>query len=128
VDAVPRPRTPPDEAISIEVRQESGAQVVAVAGEIDIATEPRLRIALRRALEADAPGPVVVDLTAVVFIASTGLAALAHARRLAGQQGRLLRLVVDPGRSAAADPIMITGINQLIDTYDDLASAISGRG
>lgn len=54
---------------------------VAVAGEVDIETAPRMRTVL---LDVVAAGqPVVVDLGAVTFMDSSGLAALIVAQRAA---------------------------------------------
>ena len=54
-------------------------------GELDIATAPRMMSALNEAL-ADMKSALVVDLSNVVFMDSTGLALLINARR------RVLRL------------------------------------
>ena len=56
-------------------------------GEIDIATAPRMIAALNEAL-ADMPLPLVVDLSQVVFMDSTGLALLMNARRRARRRGQ----------------------------------------
>jgi anti-anti-sigma factor len=65
------------------------ASLVAVTGELDIATVTRLDQALRRA-ETDA-GLVVLDLRALEFIDSTGAhLVLAAARRIRQAGGRLV--------------------------------------
>src|SRR5712672_762140 len=62
------------EALTIRVRRDRGYTVVAVAGEVDIATVARLR---ERLFELAASGrPLVVDLDQVSFIDSAGLGAL----------------------------------------------------
>jgi anti-sigma B factor antagonist len=125
VDGDTRPHRPRD-SISIEERRDDRACVVAVSGEIDLATAPLLRAALARALEPEGPGPIVVlDLRRVVFIASIGLAAIVHAHRAASRGGRILRLVVDASRPAVTEPLAATGIGGLIDTYDDLDAAVA---
>ena len=65
------------EALTIEVRRGRGVAIVTVAGEIDIATAPRLR---ERLFELAAGGrPLVADLDRVSFIDSAGLSALVGA-------------------------------------------------
>src|SRR5439155_10581470 len=65
------------EALTIRVRREQGYAIVAVAGEVDIATVTRLR---ERLFELAASGrTLVVDLDQVSFIDSAGLAALVGA-------------------------------------------------
>ena len=65
------------EALTIRVRRDRGYAIVAVAGEVDIATVTRLR---ERLFELAASGrTLVVDLDQVSFIDSSGLAALVGA-------------------------------------------------
>jgi anti-anti-sigma factor len=69
------------EALTIRVRRDRGYAIVAVAGEVDIATVTRLR---ERLFELAASGrTLVVDLDQVSFIDSAGLAALVGAARRA---------------------------------------------
>jgi anti-sigma B factor antagonist len=63
---------------------------VAVAGEVDIDTAPRMRLALAAALAA--ASRVVVDLGAVTFMDSSGLAALIATHQKAAATGATLRL------------------------------------
>ena len=63
-----------------------GYELLAVTGEIDIATSPRLIAALNEAV-TDSSDSVVVDLAGVEFMDSTGLALLARQhRRLRGRR------------------------------------------
>jgi anti-sigma B factor antagonist len=79
------------EALTIRVRREQGYAVVAVAGEVDIATVTRLR---ERLFELAASGrTLVVDLDQVSFIDSAGLAALVGAARRAAAHGASLQVV-----------------------------------
>jgi anti-sigma B factor antagonist len=55
------------------------AVVVTAAGEIDVATGPRLRADLSEALDNPDAVPVVLDLTEVTFLSSTGIAVLVDA-------------------------------------------------
>jgi anti-sigma B factor antagonist len=67
---------------------------VAVSGEVDIDTAPRMRRALLEAVEAGQP--VVVDLGAVTFMDSSGLAALIVAQRAAQAAGATVELAEVP--------------------------------
>ena len=79
------------EALTIRVRPEQGYAVVAVAGEVDIATVTRLR---ERLFELAASGrTLVVDLDQVSFIDSAGLAALVGTARRAAAHGTRLQVV-----------------------------------
>jgi len=63
-----------------------------VDGQVDMHTSPELRRHLRKALEAK-NSPVVVDLSSVSFIDSSGLATLIEALQGVGRYGGKLRLV-----------------------------------
>jgi anti-sigma B factor antagonist len=70
--------------------------VLVVQGEIDLGTAPTLRSALRTVL-AHHTGPVVVDLSEVPFMDSTGVHVLAFALRRLESQNRALTVVCDEG-------------------------------
>jgi anti-sigma B factor antagonist len=74
--------------LSIDVRSRGARHVViAVAGEIDMATAPELADALRPYGQCD----VTVDLAAVEFLDSSGMTVLIHARKRLRQTGHSLR-------------------------------------
>ena len=91
---------------SVQERDEAGVRVIAVAGELDIATAPDLCARLDASRSTRRPR-LLVDLTAVDFCDSTGLRALlgaasevrAHGGRFAivcpptGEVARLLEIV-----------------------------------
>ena len=58
----------------------SAVLTVAVAGEMDIEDRPEVLRALTSALESTPPPVLVLDLTAVTFIDSSGLASLVNVR------------------------------------------------
>jgi anti-sigma B factor antagonist len=67
------------------------AAVFVVEGQVDMHTSPDLRTQLRGALQEKAT-PVVVDLTSVAFIDSSGLATLIEALQATNKYGGRLRL------------------------------------
>src|SRR6185436_11151109 len=79
-------RVPMMQPLSLNVSRSNGSTVVAVAGEIDMATAPELA----NVLNDFAQDSVLVDLSAVTFIDSSGLATLANAHtRMSSAGGRL---------------------------------------
>lgn len=82
--------------LNVERTRSDGYDVLTVEGELDIATAPRMISALNEAL-ADADVPLVVDLTRVVFMDSTGLALLMNARRRAQRSQRGFAIVCPDG-------------------------------
>jgi anti-anti-sigma factor len=80
-----------------EERLEDGTRVIALRGELDVATVGRLRHALGSAIEDQSAKLVVVDLVEVTFIDSTGLMTLLNAlRRLVRRRGRLVLACSNP--------------------------------
>lgn len=84
------------EELTIISARDGDVVVLTLRGELDMQTVPRLRKALADALTS-ADGAVLVDLTDVVFIDSTGLAALLNALRRLTRARRRMMLVAGEG-------------------------------
>ena len=82
--------------LAVKRSRTDGYELLSVEGELDIATAPRMIAALNEAL-ADMEAPLVVDLTEVVFMDSTGLALLMNARRRAVRLGQGFAIVCPGG-------------------------------
>ena len=82
--------------LAVERSRSDGYELLAVDGEIDIATAPRMIAALNEAL-AEIKTPLVVDLSSVVFMDSTGLALLINARRRVVRRGHGFAIVCPAG-------------------------------
>ncbi|WP_051684273.1 STAS domain-containing protein [Blastococcus sp. URHD0036] len=100
--------TSPPELVSIT---SSGDGRVAVAGEVDCSTAPRLTACLDSEL-ASAPAELVIDLTEVSFLDSAGLHALVTAHAHAGRIGVPMRVLV--ATRAVLRPIQVTGLEDLL--------------
>jgi len=73
-----------DLAIVIEVPQGGTiGTIVKLSGELDVASAPDLRERLLIMLDRQAPGRVIVDLSALSFIDSSGIAVLVNTERRA---------------------------------------------
>jgi len=82
--------------LAVERSRTDGYELLTVEGELDIATAPRMLGALNEAI-AETEGPLVVDLTDVVFMDSTGLALLMNARRRVVKQGHGFAIICPNG-------------------------------
>jgi anti-sigma B factor antagonist len=105
-------------------RPAADSAVLTVHGEIDSLTAPQLEPALVTLLD----GPerrLVIDLSEVTFLASSGLAALIRTAQLVEERGERLRLVV--ANRAVRRPLQVTGSDQLFDLFDDLPSSLDAR-
>ena len=65
-------------------------------------------------------GTVVVDLSGVDFIDSSGLGALVQANRIAAERGNRFVVVASP---PVRRLLTVTALDTVLDTYDDLAAA-----
>jgi anti-sigma B factor antagonist len=83
-------------ALAVERTATDGVDVLAVEGEIDVASSPRLIAALNEAVTEN-EGPLVVDLTRVDFMDSTGLALLLNAQRRVVRRGHGFAIVCSAG-------------------------------
>ncbi len=117
--AMPRSTPAPGELGVTFGRPAAGQAVVAIEGEIDTLTAGALARALDD-LVADASAVLVVDLTDVTFLASSGLAVLIRAAHEAGER----RLRVVSAARAVRRPLEITGSDQLFDLYADRGTAL----
>jgi len=106
---------------AVHARAVGAATVIAVSGELDIHTAPDLTEVLRPAIAAGQP--VIVDLTDVTFMDSSGLSVFVTALKRAREAGTTLVLVVSEPRVMRV--FSITGIDTLIDIHATLDSALS---
>lgn len=104
---------------SIEERAERYS-VVAVRGEVDLHTAPKLEYAMRRG--AEGVEAVVVDLSDVAFMDSTALSTLMRARDAAEKGGVSLRLATP---SKAVERIFaVTGFGDYFEVYPSRDAAV----
>ena len=108
--------------IAVEVITIGEGAVVAVTGEVDLLTANQLRDALCAAVVDHQL--VVADLSAVEFLSSSGLTALALAHRAAVAEGHELRVVATD--RVVLRPIEITGLSDRIRVFASVPDAVIG--
>ena len=107
-------------ALSIELDNASqpGRTIARIGGEVDMLTAPRLRDTLSPVINE--PGAdVVLDLDGVTFLGSNGLGALVELSQQAQAAGTALRLVC--ATKIVTRPLALTGLDQVLDSYETLA-------
>ena len=117
-------RLSPADPISTSVAHRNGVAVVTVGGDIDLSTAPAFEAAIASALE-DAPTVLVVELSAVDFMASVGLRILASAREQLEGSGQLAVVANNP---ATRRPIQLTGLDKMFSLYRTLGDALTAVG
>lgn len=115
--------------LAVSSERVPGGWLVDVAGEVDLHTAPRLRAALDDVTDGspgDAPADVVVDLTHVGFIDSTGLGELVGARKALARHDATLHLAVTSGRILRL--LSLTGLDEMLPVHrsrDEALAAIA---
>ena len=104
--------------------ESSGWHIVEAADELDMATAPDLRHSLLQGIN-DGYHRVVLDLTKVTFIDSSGFAVLISALKRLRASGGDLRLA-GAGR-APLSAMRISGLDQIFAMYPNVAAAVSDQ-
>ena len=107
--------------LTIETRSDNGVQHLVLSGEFDLAAVPGFEDRIADA-ESGSPAVIVVDLTGLEFMDSSGLRALVSADDRARRASR--RFAVVPGPPAVRRVFEITQLDQRLELVDD-ASAVS---
>lgn len=107
--------------LRLRTHESGGAVVVEVRGEVELHSAPQLREELHRVCTGGAC--VVVDLTGVSFIDSTGLGVLIGGLKRARESGSLF--IVCP-HSRVRRVFEITGLMQVFTFFDTLDEAVAG--
>jgi anti-anti-sigma factor len=110
----------PAAEFSVDVQACAGGVVIAPHGEIDVATAPGVRAALR---EAD--GTAVLDLRGVSFLDTSGINLVVEHQRRADAEG--LRFALVPGPAEVQRLFDMTGLNHRLTFIDDAREVVGDR-
>lgn len=104
------------------VSQHPYAAVVALSGELDAHTATQLRTLLAEQLLAG-PGNLILDLSALSFIDSAGLATLIAADKGTRRAG--MKLVLAASAPSVRKVLKITGVDGVLATADTVDAALT---
>ncbi len=109
-----------DHLLTIKVSQQGGAAVVSPQGDVDLTGSPLLKVELRKVGAANPPpSRVVVDLSSVTYMDSSGLATLVEA--LQGSRKGKYKLVIcglQPRVRAIFDIAKLAMVFTIVPTLD----------
>ncbi|HEV7163504.1 MAG TPA: STAS domain-containing protein [Solirubrobacteraceae bacterium] len=111
----------PPTGLDIEAVDRNGHVTLHLRGELDIASVPSLEAAVAR-VPAESTSALTLDLSGLLFIDSTGLAAIVLAGKLCERSG--YEFVLVPGPSAVQRLFELTG---LIDVLPFLEADLPSR-
>jgi anti-anti-sigma factor len=108
------------EILHLDSEDRDGLVQIALRGELDLSSAAKLQEELRR-VEATSPPVLVLDLSKLVFLDSTGLRCLVTADERARADGR--RVVIVRGPDPVQRVFSITRLEERLEMVDD-ASAL----
>lgn len=111
--------------LSVSQQSVGGYPVLAVKGEVDVYSASALQDGLTGLLDSDTHA-VVVDLSEIGFLDSTGLGALVAARSTAAEGGGRLPVVCD--RERILKLFRITGLDGVFEIYSTVDDAVRALG
>ena len=115
--------TPASHPFEIREHDENGVHVIAMRGELDLATAPRLAVRIDTA-RRNGSRRLLIDLTTAEFCDSSGLRALIGCRQeVAGAAGRMV--VAAHEESAVGRMFALAGAHEVLPVYEDTESALA---
>jgi len=113
------------ESIAIEVWPSDDAHrhIFSLRGTFDLATAPTVRAALLDASQTQ-HHDIILDLTGIEFLDSTGLGTLIGSNRRARETGGRFAIVV--GEGTILRLLRITGLLAALEVYPSIEAAIAG--
>lgn len=110
--------------LKVETRNvQDGVAVIALGGEVDVYTSPRLKQEMVDLLNKGT-ARLIIDLSAVEYLDSTGLGVLIGGLKRARERDGDLRLICDNLRILRI--FEITGLTKIFDIYRSEAEALEG--
>ena len=108
--------------LEVNTEERGGLVHVALRGELDLSTVASLDEELAR-VESSTEGVVVLDLSKLTFLDSTGLRCVVTADERAREAGR--RMVIVRGPLSVQRVFAITRLDERLEMVDDVASVAS---
>ena len=106
--------------MDVELTEQAGLHILTVSGEIDLHVAPDLRARMLAALGRG--GGLLVDLSAVTYMDSSGIATLVEGFKKSKDAGARFGLV--GVRDAPLQVLQLTRLDQVFPLYPTLADAL----
>jgi anti-anti-sigma factor len=98
--------------LAIDTSRPDGVAHVALSGEVDLGAAPMIRSRIKALLRDESTAGIVVDLSAVSFIDSSGIGVLIGCRRIAADRDKTFRAGDATGQVAVI--LGRTGVAELL--------------
>jgi anti-sigma B factor antagonist len=109
--------------MAYEIREVNGAAVVALTGDVDLQTSPQVRQQLLECLDRQAR--IVVDLSAVSYIDSSGVASLVEAFQVSRKKGASFSLA--SVSSAAMRVLSLARLDKVFTIHPSVDAATAAQ-
>lgn len=109
--------------MNISARRVDQATILDVSGNIDMSNSPEVRKALLQEIRSKRAPRVVLNLTGVQYIDSSGVASLIEGLKAAKELGS--RLILFGLNESAREVLKISRLLKLFEIYDSEAQAIA---
>jgi anti-sigma B factor antagonist len=109
--------------VKISARRVEQATILDVTGNIDMSNSPEVRKALLQEIRAKRSTRVILNLTSVEYIDSSGVASLIEGLKASRESG--LRFVLFGLNESAREVLKISRLLKLFEIYDTEAQAIA---
>lgn len=109
--------------MSYEVKNVNGAAVVALTGDVDLQTSPAVRQKLLESLEQYKR--IIVDLSAVNYIDSSGVASLVEAFQVSRKKGTFFALA--SVSSAAMRVLSLARLDKVFSIHPSVEAALAAQ-
>ena len=113
-----------DELFELAVEPRDAYCLLRLTGELDVSTTARLRAVLNQQLVDEGRVHLVVDLTGLTFMDSSGLGTLVRAQRQARGLRGSVAIVCDEGPVLRV--MTLTGLTHVLRVHDTLEAATAG--
>lgn len=107
--------------MEVSVKSVQSGAVIAASGDIDLYTSPKLREAIIDSIRKKL-SPIVVNLTEVTYIDSSGVATLVEGLQLGKEYGGKLKLAGVSER--VFEVLKLARLDQIFDIFDTEAEAL----
>jgi anti-sigma B factor antagonist len=109
--------------VKISARRVDTATILDVSGNIDMSNSPEVRKALLRELREKGVSRVVLNLSGVGYIDSSGVASLVEGLKASRESGS--RFILFGLNDSAREVLKISRLLKLFEVYDDETQAIA---
>ncbi|HEV2388935.1 MAG TPA: anti-sigma factor antagonist [Candidatus Acidoferrales bacterium] len=109
--------------MQITTRQLGEATIIDVTGDIDLASSPQMRVVLLRELKANRVPRLALNLKAVKYMDSSGVASLVEGLKLSRQIGN--RLILYGLAPALRDVLRLSHLLKMFEVYDSEEEALA---